>query len=188
VWPTLIAVCGLPFSGKSVLAGSLSHELGIRLMSYDFEIYLPHRHLVPPGSSVTAEYDFVQDIARRQIGAILAAGESLIYDDLLLEREDRRKLAAVARHHRADLVLVYLDTPLEVIDQRRTENTRTRTRHSVPEGEMHLDASLLEPPDLAEQAISVRPGDGLTDILTRITARFRLEGHASLLPARTGAI
>ena len=182
MWPTLIAMCGLPFAGKSVLARSLSHELGIRLLSYDFEIYLPHRHLVPPGSSVAAEYDFVQDIARRQIGALLAAGESLIYDDLLLERDDRRKLAAVAHHHRADLVLVYLDTPLEVIDQRQAENARTRTRHSVPEADMRLDASLLEPPDPAEQAISVQPGDDLTDVLTRISARLRPEGHTSLLP------
>ena len=118
MWPTLIAMCGLPFTGKSVLP-VLNHEFGIRLLSYDFEIYLPHRHLVPPGSSAAAEYDFVQDIARRQIGALLAAGESLIYDDLLLGRNDRRKLAVVARHHRADFVLVYLDTPLAVIDQRR---------------------------------------------------------------------
>ena len=171
-------MCGLPFAGKSVLARSLSHELGIRLLSYDFEIYLPHRHLAPPGSSVAAEYDFVQDIARRQIGALLAAGESLIYDDLLLERDDRRKLAAVAHHNRADLVLVYLDTPLGVIDQRRTENARTRTRHSVPDADMRLDASLLEPPDPAEQAISVRPGDDLTDVLTRIRTRLRPGGQA----------
>ena len=108
-------------------------------------------------------------------------GESLVYDDLLLGRDDRRKLAAVARQHRADLVLVYLDTPPSVIDQRQTENARTRTRHSVPEGEMRLDASLLEPPDAAEQAISVRPGDDLTDVLTRIRARLRPEGHASVL-------
>ncbi len=187
MWPTLIAMCGLPFSGKSVLARSLSHELGIRLLSYDFEIYLPHRHLVPPGSSVAAGYDFVQDIARRQIGALLAAGESLVYDDLLLGRDDRRKLAAVARQHRADLVLVYLDTPPSVIDQRQTENARTRTRHSVPEGEMRLDASLLEPPDAAEQAISVRPGDDLTDVLTRISARLRPEGHASVLSGNRAA-
>jgi predicted kinase len=186
VWPTLIAMCGLPFAGKSVLARSLSHELGIRLLSYDFEIFLPHRHLVPPGSSVAAEYDFVQDIARRQIGALLAAGESLVYDDLLLGRDDRRKLAAVTRHHQADLVLVYLDTPLEVIDQRQAENARTRTRHSVPEGEMRLEASLLEPPDATEQAISVRPDDDLTDVLTRISGRLRPEGHTSLLPQLRG--
>ncbi len=90
VWPTLIAMCGLPFSGKSVLATSLSHELGRGLLSYDYEIYLPHRHLVPPGSSVAAHRpSSCSAIGHRQIGAILAAGESLIYDDLLLERDDR---------------------------------------------------------------------------------------------------
>jgi predicted kinase len=172
VGPVLIAMCGLPFAGKSVLARSLSQELGVRLLSYDYEIYLPFQHLIPPGSSVAAGHDFVQNIARRQIGAILAAGESLIYDDLLLERDDRRKLAAVAHHHQAMAMLVFLDTPLPVIDQRRAENKRTRTRASVPEAMMQLDASLLEPPDRAERAICVRPDDSLTDVLTRIRTRL----------------
>jgi predicted kinase len=170
--PALIAMCGLPFAGKSVLARSLSQELGIRLMSYDFEIYLPYRHLIPPGSSVAAGHHFVQDIARRQVGAILAAGGSLIYDDLLLERDDRRKLAAVAHHHQARAVLVFLDTPLPVIDQRRAENERTRARTSVPEATMQLDASLLQPPDHAERAICVRPDDALAEVLTRIRTRL----------------
>src|SRR6516165_7619327 len=140
-------MCGLPFAGKSVLAGALSRELRIRLLSYDFEIYPVYSRRAPAGASMAAEYDFVQDIARREIGAILASGESLIYDDLLLERDDRRKLAVVAKAHWADLVLVYLDTPLSVIDERRAANSRTRTRTSVPEAMMRLGISLLEPPE-----------------------------------------
>ena len=178
VAPVLIAMCGLGFSGKSVLARSLSQELGIRALSYDYEIYPVYRHLVPPGSSVAAEYDFVQDIAREQIAAILAGGESLIYDDLLLERDDRRKLAAVAHDYRADLVLVYIDTPLAVIHQRRAENARTPTRADSGEAKLRLDASLLEPPDHTERAIYVRPSDALTDVLTKIRARLPL-GHRS---------
>ncbi len=56
------------------------------------------------------------------MGSILAAGQSLTEDDLLLERDDRRKLAAVAGDHRVGLVLVYLDTPLRVINHRHAEN------------------------------------------------------------------
>ena len=67
--PALIAMCGLPFAGKSVLARALSRELRIRLLSYDSEIYQVHRRRAPAGSSVAAEYDFVQGIARREIGA-----------------------------------------------------------------------------------------------------------------------
>lgn len=170
--PALIAICGLPFSGKSVLAGALSRELRIRLLSYDFEIYPVHSRLAPPGSSVTAEYDFVQGVARREIAAILASGESLVYDDLLLARDDRRKLAAVAESRWAEFVLVYLDTPLSVIDERRAANSRTRARTSIPEGKMRLDTSLLEPPDEAERAIYVSPDYVLPEVLARVSARL----------------
>ena len=168
--PTLIAMCGLPFAGKSVLAGALSRELRIRLLSYDYEIYPVYSRLAPAGSSAAAEHDFVQAIARREIGTILASGESLIYDDLLLERDDRRKVAAVAESRWAEFVLVYLDTPLSVIDQRRAANSRTRT--SIPEAKMRLDISLLEPPEDAERAIYVSPDYVLPEVLARIGARL----------------
>jgi len=165
-------MCGLPFAGKSVLAGALSRELRIRLLSYDSQIYPVFSRLAPAGSSVAAEYDFVQDIARREIGSILARGDSLIYDDLLLEREHRRKLAAVAEAHWADLVLVYLDTPQSVIDERRAANTRTRARTSIPEGNMRMDITLLEPPLDAERAVYVSPDYVLPDVLARVSARL----------------
>ena len=164
-------MCGLPFSGKSVLAEALSRELRIRLLSYDHGIYPVHSRSAPAGASVAGEYDFVQAIARREIGAILASGESLIYDDLLLQREDRRKLAAVAEAHWAGLVLVYLDTPLPVIDERRAANSGTRRRASIPEASMRLDISVLEPPQDAERAIYVSPDYVLADVLARVNAR-----------------
>jgi predicted kinase len=170
--PVLIATCGLPFSGKSVLARSLGQALGMRVLSYDFEIYQAFRHLVPVGSSVTAEYDFVQGIARRRIQEHLTADGRLIYDDLLLERDDRRKLAAVAAACRAELVLVYLDTPAEVIAARRAQNSRAQTRASVPDIKLALDSSLLEPPGDDEQPIRVHPEDNLPDIVAQVRARF----------------
>ena len=165
-------MCGLPFAGKSVLAGALSRELRIRLLSYDFDIYPKYSRLIPAGSSVTAGYDFVQNIARREIGAILASRESLIYDDLLLGRDDRRKLAAVAETHWAGLVLVYLDTPSSVIGERRAANSRTRTRISIPEARMRLGSSLLEPPEDAERAVYVGPDYVLPEVLARVSARL----------------
>ena len=165
-------MCGLPFSGKSVLALALSRELRIRLLSYDAEIYPAQHRAAPAGASLAAEYDFVQRIARREIAAILADGESLIYDDLLLKREDRRKLAAVAEAHWAGFVLVYLDTPLAVIEERRTANSRTRARTSVPDGKIRTDASLLQPPGEDEQAIYVGPEYVLPEVLAKVSARL----------------
>ena len=168
----LIAMCGLPFSGKSVLARALSRELRIRLLSYDAEIYPAQHRAAPAGASLAAEHDFVLGIARREIAAILAGGESLIYDDLLLQREGRRKLAAVAEAHWAGFVLVYLDTPLAVIEERRTANSRTRARTSVPDAKIRTDMSLLDPPEETERAIYVRPGYVLPEVLAQVSARL----------------
>jgi predicted kinase len=165
-------MCGLPFAGKSVLAGALSRELRIRLLSYDSQIYPVHSRQAPADSSAAGDSNFVQDIARRQIGAILASGESLIYDDLLLGRDDRRKLAAVAEAHWADFVLVYLDTPLSVIDERRAANSRTRARISIPDATLRLGIPLLEPPEDAERAIYVSPDYVLPEVLARVSARL----------------
>jgi hypothetical protein len=78
----------------------------------------------------------------------------------------------VAEAHWADLVFVYLDTPLPVIDERRAANSRTRARTSVPEGKMRLDITLLEPPEDAERAVYVSPGYVLPEVLARISARL----------------
>ena len=141
-----------------VLASALSRELRSRLLSYDDELYPVHSRRAPAGSSVAAEYDFVQDIARREIGEILAGGESLIYDDLLLGREDRRKLAAVAETHWTE---------------RRAANSRARARASGPEGKMRQDISLLEPPEDTERPIRVSPGYVLPEVLAAVSARLR---------------
>src|SRR5215470_8669150 len=140
-------MCGLPFSGKSVLAEALSRELRIRLLSYDHGIYPVHSRSAPAGSSVASEYDFVQAIARREI-------------------------AAVAEAHWAGFVLVYLDTPLPVIDERRAANSGTRRRASIPEASMRSDVSVLEPPQDAERAIYVSPDYVLADVLARVNARL----------------
>jgi predicted kinase len=175
--PVLIAMCGLPFSGKSTLAKSLGGELGIRMLSYDFEIWVPHHHLVPPGFSVSDEYDFVQDIARREIRAILSSGQSLIYDDLLLDRDDRQKLTAAISGTEADLLFLFLDTPMAVIDQRRAANSRLKARTSIPDEKMALDASHLELPGGDEPVIYIRPDDVLPDIVSRIGNRLPAIGQ-----------
>ena len=65
-------------------------------------------------------------------------------------------------------MLVYLDTPLAVIEERRTENSRTRARTSVPDAKIRTDMSLLDPPEEAEHAIRVSPGYVLPEVLAQV--------------------
>jgi hypothetical protein len=52
------------------------------------------------------------------------------------------------------------------------QNSRARTRASIPDIKLALDNFLLEPPGDDEQPARVHPEDDLSDIVAQIRARF----------------
>ncbi len=168
----IIVLCGVPFSGKSRLARQLSDELKLKIVSYDNDIYAVHKHEVPAGTSPAKEYEAVQAIAREYLSGLLSSGESIIYDDLCLERDDRSKLQRMAKEHGANYVLVFLDTPEPVIQQRRTANLATTTRGHISDEKLRLDLSLLEKPGPDEDAIVVTPETSVEEVVGEIRRRL----------------
>ncbi len=164
--PLLIALSGLPFSGKSTLAKELAISLDFPVISYDHDIYAKHKNTVPPGTPPAEEFDIVQAIARQHVTDKLVAGESFIYDDLGLQKEERESIRKIAEKANARYVLLFLDTPLDTIEQRRKENSQSNVRSHIKDEKMALNISLLEKPDSDEQAIIVRPEMSLDHIIT----------------------
>jgi predicted kinase len=170
--PLLIIMSGLPFSGKSTIAQQLSKELDIQILSYDDDVYAVHKSKVPPGTSPAKEFDMIEAIAREHIAEKLKSGQSLIYDDLCLDREDRLKLTNLANVCKAESILIYADTPLSLIEQRRKDNIKVNNRSHISDSKLHLDISLLQPPHQNENAIIVTPDTAITEIVSAIRARL----------------
>jgi len=167
----LIIMMGLPFSGKSTLAQRLSEALYISILSYDNDIYAIYREKVPPGTSSAKEFDMIESIAREQISEKLISRQSLIYDDLCLEREDRQKLILLAQACNALPIFIHVDTPVAVIEQRRKSNIKLPNRNHLPSSKLKLDISLLQSPGPEENAIVVKPETSLKEILKAIYAK-----------------
>ena len=163
----LIIMCGLPFSGKSMLAKELSRALQIAILSYDHDIYELHKHEVPPGTSKAQEYEMVESIARRQLRTLLKRGDSVIYDDLNLERQDRQILRELACECDAQPIIVYVDTPLNIIEKHREANRQRGERGDIDESTMQLDISLLQPPQ-SKDVVVVKPGDDVAEVVSKI--------------------
>ena len=144
--PLLIIMSGLPFSGKSTIAQKLSKKLHIQILSYDHDIYAFHKSKVPPETSPAKEFEMIEAIAREQIAKKLNNGQSLIYDDLCLGQEDRQKLTALAKKCGVRSILVFLDTPLSAIEQRRKKNIEINNRNHLSDSKLRLDISLLQQP------------------------------------------
>lgn len=166
--PLLVNLSGLPFSGKSTLARALSESLGMQIVNYDDDIYANHKHEVPVGTSAAKEFEFVQSIARQYLAKKLKSGQSLIYDDLGLQKEDRKHIADLAESCGASYVLVFLDTPTEIIEERRKANARTNGREHIDDAKLRLDISLLEKPDPNEDPIIVLPGTPVEQVVSSI--------------------
>ena len=95
---------------------------------------------------------------------MLERGESVIYDDLNLEENDRLKVQEVGDACHARSVIIYANTPLDVIQKRREANTTTNGRGYISERTMQLDISLFQPPR-PEEAVWVEPGYEVSEVI-----------------------
>lgn len=169
--PILYMLTGLPFSGKSTLAKQLAEALQLKVLSYDHDIYEHYKDTVPAGTSKAEEFDRVQAIAHEHLRALLERGESVIYDDLNLEESDRQKVQEVVHACHARSVIIYANTPLDVIQKRREANNTTHGRGPISESTMQLDISLFQPPR-PEESVWVEPGYEISEVIEQMRSKI----------------
>lgn len=154
----LYLLCGLAFSGKTTLAAALSRHLGAAVVSLDA---INASRGLQGGMGIPAEeWSRSHGEALRQVGDLLAAGRSVIVDDTNCFRFLRDDYRAVAEHHGARTTVLYIDAPLALVQGRRRENDRVRTRASVTEPVLSELAEKFELP-AEDENVLVFPFDAM---------------------------
>lgn len=158
--PLLVILCGLPFAGKSTLARALEKDYGFVRVSYDELWQQEHARsgLSLPFKALSAQADAL-------LGATLARGECVVYDTLNDTLAWRNQLRALAAAHQARFVLVYLDTPPEVLAERRRQSAQTGDRHPVSSENLHRAHAKFEPPTPDEAALHFFPHSDLAALV-----------------------
>jgi bifunctional enzyme CysN/CysC len=128
----LIALCGLAFSGKSTFARRVAAELGHALISYDA---INAARGFDGGKAIAdQEWEKTSMAAAVQARTTLAAGRGVVIDDTFSHRFLRERFRKVADAVGVPFVLLFVDTPLSVIEARIAENARTGARaHIAPD-------------------------------------------------------
>jgi len=152
--PTLILLCGRPFSGKSTLAAHLVADRGAASVSFD-AINL-ERGLHGGDGLPVAEWVATLDIAKERTAALLARHPLVVVDDTLCFRWMRDAFRDLARGADARAVLVYLEPSEQVLLERMAANERTKERRGIARGVLAEHLAAFEAPREDEQPTVLR--------------------------------
>lgn len=142
---TLHILCGLPYSGKSVLAKKLHKKYGWKIVEID-EIKMRHGFADVWQEMEAKDWDEIFDESFEAIKQELRAGKSVIYDSANLTKESRDKLRDIAKKFSAETRLIFLDISTEEAISRWRENQEKKFRHHLPEWALKAAVKSFQPP------------------------------------------
>lgn len=162
----LYIMCGLAFSGKSTLARKIAEHTGSRLIAFDTLWVKKDRE--QPVSKDAEGWRCIRKIAQDEIREALTKGVSVVYDDSNIRFEHREELRAIARDLNSKSIVVYLDTPLELMRQRESMNKKTGERHEVNSKNFQTVLEQLQVPSLQEKVVVFKPEMEIENWLTDV--------------------
>lgn len=121
--PVLICLYGYPGSGKSYLARHLEEELPLARVSADrirHELFAHPRYDAQENAIIAHLMNYMSE-------EFLKSGVSVVYDTNAMRIAQRRRLREIAKHHKAEYVLVWLQVDIEnafLRTQRRDRRTQ----------------------------------------------------------------
>lgn len=124
-------MCGLAFSGKSTLARRIADVVGAPIVSLDAINRRRGLDGGKVGGMTDAQWEKTSQLAVEELIGLMQGSRPVVLDDTLSRRflRDRYRLAAAGQGY--DVVLVYVDTPLAIIEGRRRVNEGTQGRAGI---------------------------------------------------------
>ena len=164
----LYILCGLPFSGKTTLAGELVSRLGVSHVAIDDinnerGIWDDETGLSPE------EWANTYQEAYRRIGSLLSQKKSVVDDSVNFTRELRDRLRAIAECYGADATVIYVDIPLAEVRRRWLENRQTGMRADVRDSDF---ANVVEHFEVPTEDENVLRYDGTISAVEWIDLTF----------------
>ena len=159
-------MCGLAFSGKSTLARKIAERTGSRLIAFDK--LLVEKEKEQPVSKDDAGWRFIRKVAQDEIVSTLKEGQSVVYDDNNVRFEHREKVREIARNLGVNPIVIYLNTPMELIRERELVNKTTGERHEVEPENFQKVVEQLEVPTSNENVLEFTPNTDIDKFLSEL--------------------
>ncbi len=178
--PVVFMLCGTPFSGKSTLARALVERFGLVHIEID-RVHEERGVLREPGDRlVDNDWLVAFQHSYRRLIETLRRGESAVWDATTYYRAQRDRVRKAAAREGAEVVLIYLDTPLAEAQARLERNRVVRSRWDIPDDDFLSISRDLEPPGADERPVRYAPDMPLDTWLNETIAPLLRQGPQEL--------
>jgi predicted kinase len=178
----IVLLCGRSFSGKTTVACDLADQLPATVVSLD--AITAERGLLGGQGVAVDEWERTNEIARDRTRTVVNQGLDVVVDDTNSPRFLRDRWRTVADQESVPLVLVYVDTPIEVILARHQANREGLARHDVVDAVFQAHLGAFEPPADDERPVTFLSGSSAVPQLiaalhSRAAERVRPRGDVT---------
>lgn len=156
----LYIITGLPFSGKTTLTRKLVKQFGLEVASVD--------EMLDRGNFVVEKMSYddwgvVYDQAFEKLKGLLKQGKSVVFDGGSLKKSERQALKDVAESFGISWKLIWVNTPVSEIIERRKKNLTTQERDQLEDVTMEKAIAMFEEPTSDESFIPFNSSMNIDD-------------------------
>lgn len=160
-------LCGLPFSGKTTLAKALVARLGFARVDMD-EINT-RKDVGLHGEAISQEdWDRTYAESYGQLGELLQAGQSVLFDVANFTKAQRDYLRTIAAKHGVFARVIYLDVSELEARQRWLQNRVTHQRYDVRDDDFAYVVTYFEAPTPDEHVLRYHPSQSVDEWIEQL--------------------
>ncbi len=171
----LFILCGEAFSGKSTLAKIISKKYKANIVGRD-EIYFATEKILAlentPDEDDDSLWNNLWPVTLQGVKNQLMSNNSVVVDDNCFHLSQRNELRSIGEKFGAKVLLIFLDTPIEILNKRKQENKVNKTRHDVPSEWMEDDRNKFERPTDDENALLYKEGGDIDEFINELEKQF----------------
>jgi len=146
-----------------MLARKISEHTGAKIIAFDI-LWVDEDKKQPVPEGVEG-WKYIRKVGQSEVEKALRENYSVVYDDNNPKFEHREELREVAKNSNAESVVIYLNTPIEVIKSREYANRETGARHDVSPANFQKVLEQFEPPSREENVLEFNPDTELKEFL-----------------------
>ncbi len=166
--PILYIMCGIGFAGKSVLAKKIAERLNIPLVSQD-AIFFEKEKELNLNEDDDKQWEMLLNMCKQRIKELMMSGKSVVFDNVNLMRKHRDELRELAKEAGGSSVVIYLDTPEEILNLRQDRNKISKERHDVKQEYLDDAKVQLEIPTQNENTYIYTPDTDFDNFIAQLS-------------------